>query len=275
MCGRSTQSGFSLLEVVVVMSIFLVVTGAVFGLLNVAQSRYRSEQQILDILQNARLGIDLLTRDINRAGYPPLNSYDPASPGWIAAGGVPVTRLATPFVGMTGGAINPACIVDTAIPPALSTCVIPNNFELIIETDLDPDNIVTPAQVEWVYYRLDTPGNPPPPAAPAGGGATRTLYRAVSTKTVGGNPTTAGILVPFVENVVNDPAVVVAVGGPNPPLFTFVCAGGAPTCTPNNIVEIGIVLQAQANVKSMGVASGGLVHALTLQSVARRMNPPQ
>lgn len=263
---RNAQIGFSLIEVMLVMVIFLIVTGSVFALLNATQVRYRTEQQILDILQSARAGIDLLSRDVNRAGYPPLNSYDPSAPGF--AGGVPASRQATPFVGMVGGAVNPACVVDTAIPPVLSTCTVPNNFELIIETDLDPDNAVTPEQVEWVYYRLDRPGNALA-SPPAGGGRMRTLYRAVSPKIPGVDPR-SGVVVPFVENVLNDPARLVA--NPNQALFRFVCNGGTPTCTPNNIAEVSVVMQVQANLRDLRTRQA---HAVTLQSTARRLNPPQ
>ena len=65
-----SSSGFSLIELMVVLVIFLIVTGAVFGLLNVAQVRYRSEQQFLDSLQGAQTGLEQITRDIHRAGYP-------------------------------------------------------------------------------------------------------------------------------------------------------------------------------------------------------------
>ncbi|MGH9862810.1 MAG: prepilin-type N-terminal cleavage/methylation domain-containing protein, partial [Candidatus Acidiferrales bacterium] len=40
---KKRQQGFSLLEVMLVLGIFLVVSGAVFELLNVAQLRYRAE----------------------------------------------------------------------------------------------------------------------------------------------------------------------------------------------------------------------------------------
>src|SRR3990172_917691 len=146
---RRADSGFSLIELMVVLVIFLIVTGAVFGLLNVAQVRYRSEQQFLDSLQGARTGLEQITRDIHRAGYPALNAYDtvPQTPpsAWTVAGGVPSNSVAVPFVGMRFGAIDQTCLVDTA-NPALSTCVIPGPFEIILEADLDPENAVAPAQ---------------------------------------------------------------------------------------------------------------------------------
>src|SRR3989304_323513 len=193
---RRADSGFSLIELMVVMVIFLVVTGAVFGLLNTAQVRYRSEQQFLDSLQGARTGLEQITRDIHRAGYPALNAYDtvPQTPpsAWTVAGGIPSTSVAVPFVGMRFGAIDQTCLVDTA-NPALSTCVIPGPFELILEADLDPENAVAPAQVEWVYYRVDLSGNAlasPPTGAGADPG-TRTPYPSVTTQPCAGPPRVA------------------------------------------------------------------------------------
>ena len=281
---RLRQAGFSLIELMVVLVIFLIVTGAVFGLLNVAQVRYRAEQQFLDSLQGARIALENITRDVHRAGYPTANAYDtmPQTPPslWTAAAGVPVTRLAVPFVGYRAGAIDQTCVIDTA-NPALSTCRVPNAFELIIETDLDPENTAAPNQIEWVYYRLDRPGNALA-SPPAGGGPVppgRTLYRRVSTKTctgppwtpmtcVGGNPIGAGS--PFVDNVINDPALYG--GDPNEAVFRYTCAGGATTCTPENIEEVYIVLRVQAYSRDLQTRG---IRALTLQSVARRMNPSQ
>jgi len=47
------ERGFSLIEMLVVVAVFTVVTGAVFGLLDVAQQRYRIESEVLDAFQGA------------------------------------------------------------------------------------------------------------------------------------------------------------------------------------------------------------------------------
>src|SRR3972149_11498584 len=109
MLVRRADSGFSLIELMVVLVIFLIVTGAVFGLLNTAQIRYRSEQQFLDSLQGARTGLEQIARDIHRAGYPALNAYDtvPQLPPslWTAAGGISSSRGAGPLGVLRAGAI--------------------------------------------------------------------------------------------------------------------------------------------------------------------------
>ncbi len=223
--------------------------------------------------------MEQLARDVNRAGYPPLNSYDtaPANPPspWVVANGVPTNQLAVPLLGIVGGAIDQTCTVNGGA----NLCTIPNPWELVVETDIEPDGAV-----EWIFYRLDAPGNAVA-HPPTGGGFTRTLYRAVSQKNctgppwvpmqcVGGTPL-ADPGAPFVDNIIQDPAQAPVRPG-NPPLFTYVCPGGsltAPgTCTPENVVEVYVTLQARA--VSQDMRTGG-VRALTLQSMGRVLNPPQ
>lgn len=66
---KTSQRGFSLLELLISMVVFLVVTASVFGLLQVArQSRtIVSENTSLD--KNVRLALNLLGRDTYNAGY--------------------------------------------------------------------------------------------------------------------------------------------------------------------------------------------------------------
>ena len=130
------QQGFSLLEVMVVMTIFLVVAGTVFELLNVSQQRYRSEQQVLESFQGARLGMDLMVRDIHNAGYPPPYTFPgnlpspPTPPGypggiWTVPANAPAAiqnSFAVGVVGIAGGVVDPTCRVNSGINP----CAIPN-----------------------------------------------------------------------------------------------------------------------------------------------------
>ncbi len=68
---RQGELGFSLIELLVALGIFLVITGAAFTLLGSSQKRYQTDSQILTSFQEARLGVDQMVRDINDAGYPP------------------------------------------------------------------------------------------------------------------------------------------------------------------------------------------------------------
>src|SRR5258707_5201812 len=72
--------GFTLVELLVALGIFLVITGAAFTLLGTAQKRYQTESQVLTSFQEALLGLDQIVRDVNDAGYPPPTYFDSSKP---------------------------------------------------------------------------------------------------------------------------------------------------------------------------------------------------
>src|SRR2546426_12222934 len=91
------QRGFSLIEMMVAVAIFVVITGAAFSLLDNSQRRYTSEAQLLDSFQGARFGYDQMSLDIHSAGFPPQNAF---TPGLTPAKAHLVGQ--TPFPGMPG-----------------------------------------------------------------------------------------------------------------------------------------------------------------------------
>ncbi|MGC2887530.1 MAG: prepilin-type N-terminal cleavage/methylation domain-containing protein, partial [Candidatus Acidiferrum sp.] len=52
------QRGFSLIEMMIATVIFVLLCGAAFALLSVAQQRYQTESQVLNSFQEARFGLD-------------------------------------------------------------------------------------------------------------------------------------------------------------------------------------------------------------------------
>ena len=80
MPSRKFQSGFTLLEMMVSAAIFVSICAAIFGLLNVSQLRYKTDTQVLNSFQEARLAIDQITRDVNDAGFPSPNAFDVLPP---------------------------------------------------------------------------------------------------------------------------------------------------------------------------------------------------
>lgn len=69
---RNGEKGFSLLELVVAMVIFIIVTGAIWGVLRVAQQGRTVTNQKVQMTKAMRLGLNLLGRDTLNAGlgYP-------------------------------------------------------------------------------------------------------------------------------------------------------------------------------------------------------------
>jgi len=69
------QTGFTLIEMMVSVTIFVILSGAMFGLLDLSQKRNQVESQLLDTFQEARLGLDQIVREASDSGFPPANHF--------------------------------------------------------------------------------------------------------------------------------------------------------------------------------------------------------
>jgi prepilin-type N-terminal cleavage/methylation domain-containing protein len=229
----SHAGGFTLIELMVAMTIFLIICGVMFELLQLSQERYASENQLSGTFQEARLALDQIVRDVNVAGYPSLSLYSavPADASTFAAGPIAWSPNYYPSAG---------CAIGTA---GGGTCTSPGDFDLIVETRLGTDS-----NVSWVRYNL----------------IGTTLYRAVAPKTTGGDPvavtSSPGVAVPFLANVMNNassqlPAITAAYPSMFPggvqPIFQYTCStpGGPTPCPlagaynlPQNISDVDVTL---------------------------------
>jgi prepilin-type N-terminal cleavage/methylation domain-containing protein len=258
------QKGFTLLELLTALGIFLIVSGAAFTLLATSQQRSRTESQVLTSFQEARLGLDQIVRDVNNAGYPPATFFDASNP---------TVSASTPFAWSPGYTIPNPCTIE-------GSCITPGDFDLIVETNSqDPG-----APVQWIRYKLDP--------------ATSTLLRGVALKQMGHDPAvdSATFFAPFVQNVVNNasPAQIAQYqavypgmfpGGTPVPLFTYICDTPtlpqypAPVCpsagadnAPANIRDVVITLIVAAPTPD---ATTGLPRLVQLIGRGRRVNPNQ
>lgn len=245
------EKAFSLIELVVGLGLFMLIAATAFRLLNVSQQRYQMESQFLESFQTARLAMDQITRDVHSAGYPPLNSFSPAT-----AAANP-QRVAQPFAWTPTYPATP-CIVGV-------TCTVPGPFDLIVEADVDPQNN---NGLEWIRYQLQG----------------TTLFRGVATKTAGTDPATPtqATLVPYVDNVMNNASATqmnfirtfypTMFPGNNPvPVFTYTFDPGVAN-TPPNLRQVNITLIVQAPNPD---PKTGQPRLLTLTGLVRRMNPSQ
>ena len=66
-CG--SQSGFTLLEMVISMTLFLIVTGLIWGALNAARTGRNTVNQEVELSKTIRVGMSLLGHDTYNAGY--------------------------------------------------------------------------------------------------------------------------------------------------------------------------------------------------------------
>jgi prepilin-type N-terminal cleavage/methylation domain-containing protein len=260
--------GFSLVELLTALAILMIVCGVAFEMLTLTMKRYHADSQLLNSFQEARFGMDQMVRDINDAGYPPRNQF-------MASTSPPVNSYAaTPFAwGPSGAYPNSPCIIGTS-------CSTPNGYDIIIETDIDPQNH---NGVEWVRYKL----------------INTTLFRGYVSK-VNASPSdpdglTSGpdVLVPYVQNVMNNPpaaqlAALQAVypsmypGSQPVPIFQYFCEStpqpqdctstSPPPSTndPTHVVSVTITLIVQAPTSDMQTGHPLVVQ---LKGQGRRVNP--
>jgi prepilin-type N-terminal cleavage/methylation domain-containing protein len=259
------QSGFTLLELLTALGIFLVISGAAFTLLGTSQKRYQSDSQILNTFQEARLGMDQMVRDINDSGYPPQNYF-------LTQNLTNAKLYATsPFASSPPGL---TCYVSNG-------CLSPNEFDLIVETNIDPQD---PAStVSWIRYCLGC----------VSGGNPTTLYRGISRVVPGPSsdpatdPGLSAMMTPYVQNVMNGAptaqlqAIYPAIfpSGTPVPIFTYTCdtSTGPQSCvtvsgTPPNIRGVAITLIVMAPVPDGQTGQPRLVQ---LNGRGRRINPNQ
>ncbi len=247
--AKTEQRGFTLIELLTALGIFLLVCGAAFTLLGSSQKHYQTESQVLSSFQEARLGLDQIVRDVDDAGYPPP-----------AFAGIDPTKFAsTPFTWIPGYPAGTSCAVGTGVG---TQCTVPSGFDLIIETNPNPQDAFS--QVQWIRYQLQG----------------TTLMRGTANKVSPGDPdaatSVAGVLVPFVQNVVNTAAQ---------PIFSYTCDTTitppptlpCPNATnadsqPGNIREVIVTLIVAAPVPDINTGQPRLVQ---LTGRGRRVNPNQ
>jgi prepilin-type N-terminal cleavage/methylation domain-containing protein len=263
--GAGVGAGFTVLELLAAMAIFLIICAAMFGLLQLSQQKYNSETQLSGSFQEARLAIDQISRDMNESGYPALSMYS----------GVPVdssTYAYAPVAWIPGYTSGLPCTIGTG---GGGTCTTPGDFDLIVETKVGTG--VT-AAVSWIRYQL----------------IGTTLYRGVVAKpsSGGADPSVtsgAGVMVPFVVNVMNNPGGAqlsqitanypsMFPGGVAQPIFQYSCdtATGPIACplagvsnSPLNIRDVDITLI----VGSAQASDGAGVRLVELTGRGHRFNP--
>lgn len=84
----ASQSGFSLIELIVAVAVTMVVTGAVYGLMAGGNNAFRREPELTDRQQNARVAVEMMQKDISNAGVNMGPFFQSFSRGLNAAGRV-------------------------------------------------------------------------------------------------------------------------------------------------------------------------------------------
>ena len=264
------QSGFTLIELLTALGIFLLITGAAFTLLSSSQQRYQTDSQVLTSFQEARLGLDQMVRDINDAGFPPPTFFSSS---------FPLLSASSPFGWSPGYTVPTPCQIGTG---GGGTCVTPGDFDIIIETNPNPQD--AGSQVQWIRYTL----------------VGTTLMRGVANKAPSADPavntSASGVLVPFVQNVVNNtcppqlPLCQTAYpsifpGGAPVPIFSYTCDTPTTSVYPLPACPSALADNAPANIRDVAItlivaaplpdAQTGFPRLVQLSGRGRRVNPNQ
>jgi prepilin-type N-terminal cleavage/methylation domain-containing protein len=259
------ERGFSLIEMMIAAVIFILLCGAAFALLSVAQQRYQTESQVLNSFQEARFGLDEMVRDVNGSAYPAqsLFSYSNAPAANLYA--------ITPLAWDPGYLASSPCQITTGGGGGCST---PGDFDVIVERDVDYWHM---DGVEWTRYQLQG----------------TILSRSQTYKVVGRDPssTTQPAFVPFVQNVMNNASSAQIAqfqafypqmfpGGNPVPVFSFFCYspfGPSQPCpaagsynSPLNVTDVEITLIVMAPTKD---AQTGQPRLIELHGRGHSLNP--
>lgn len=123
------QNGFTLIEMMIAMAISLLVLSGVYEVFTSQQKAYSTQNRVAEMQQNARVAMDIMTREIKMAGYI-AESWD-ENPGTVA----PVSDIADNPPNIGNG--TPEDIDESG----------PNS--ITIEADIDGDG-----RTETVRYSL-------------------------------------------------------------------------------------------------------------------------
>jgi|SRR5579875_260903 len=269
-----SHKGFSLIETLVALAMFLVICGAIFKLLNNSQQRFGTESQVLDSFQNARLAMDQIVRDGNDAGYPPLSNFSNAPS--TCANVTCKQFVNSPIAWYPGYRALTPCLIGTA---GGGTCTTPADFDVIFEEDYDNSGTVS-----WIRYAL----------------IGTTLWRGVIAKSNGNSAwaqlNNGNVMLPYVTDVENNASAAdiakfqanypsMFPGGTPVPIFQYYCPNpanpptpptvlcstiAAPNNSPMNVTDVEITLIVKTPQRD---AQTGAYRLVELNGRAHLINP--
>jgi prepilin-type N-terminal cleavage/methylation domain-containing protein len=159
------QDGFTMVEVLTALSIFLLILVGIFQIFEPSNVAYQSSQRKLDVQQNARVAMDTMVRQIRMAGYFPENldgdtSNDVANP--IQAASDTELALAGDLDGSGTSSAFTFCRDSTGLRRVKGTVGAAGSYTCSTG-DLLAESITS---LGFAYYDANNAPVPNPPTAP-------------------------------------------------------------------------------------------------------------
>jgi prepilin-type N-terminal cleavage/methylation domain-containing protein len=114
---RSSQAGYTLIELLVSTAIMVTVTGAIFSLMNPAQGNAQTQPEVADMQQRMRVGNETLFKELMMAGAGPYQGSQTGS----------LVRFFAPILPRRIGRVNPD-LPTTFRDDAITLSYIPNSY---------------------------------------------------------------------------------------------------------------------------------------------------
>ncbi len=124
--------GFTLVELLIAMSVFLIILLGIYELFDTNRANYVSGTRKVDVQQNARVALDTIAREIRMTGYFPENYPSPPAspPATLLTNAIQVgTNAALAIYGNVDGSVDGTgngvsniflyCLDTTATPPVV------------------------------------------------------------------------------------------------------------------------------------------------------------
>ena len=84
-CLRSGEEGFTLVELLISILVSMIVLAAISATFVIQNKSYAKQEQVVDVQENARAALQLMTKELLMAGYNPTGITGNAKPGIVEA----------------------------------------------------------------------------------------------------------------------------------------------------------------------------------------------
>jgi prepilin-type N-terminal cleavage/methylation domain-containing protein len=162
---NGNEQGFSMIELVIAMTVTLIISGAVFQLVTAGQSAFRREPGLADRQQSIRMAMDLISQDLYGAGYgmpsfAQVFTSDLDGVGSMGATGTPTDEIEI-FSSTDCGSLQICDVGGVSVTTfeALSTC-----YNL-------PSMVILANATEFHPYWAEAPGGGSNSSCTPGGGS--------------------------------------------------------------------------------------------------------